>query len=175
MRSSMVLVAIMDKRGITEFGDALLNCIQLAIVIVAIFMLSSNYSRIISDTRQAEPWSYTQDFIYGSGGFHVIDSLTGRSDPFSVDINRFDDQTLDAFMSSPDNRMAGAWLIVTDKVTHQSKSAYWNKRWYEIYAPLPEQKGSGSVQSYGTQVPVLVYGNGFVHPGELHISVVMPS
>ncbi len=163
------------KGAVASSIEALVNALQTAIVISAVIFIIATLARITVETRPPELWAYGQQFIYAPGGFHAVDELTGRTVPLSVESAKFTDATLDAMMANQDNRIVGAQLVLTDKTTGETKSAFWNKRWYEIYAPLIEERGSGSAKVFYTILPVTVHSAEAVHPGTLAIYVVMPS
>jgi hypothetical protein len=169
----------MDRRAVAFNALELIRySVMTAIVIVLVVVLVAGIVRQTSDTRLAQMSVYDQLFIYSPGGFHVVDA--GRSDPLSVDISKFNDKTLDAMLSHPDNKFTGARFVLTDLVdegtcTKHSCKIYWNKYGYDLYKPLTTKSGSGSALSVSFSHPVTIKTDGGHHPGILNIELVTPA
>jgi hypothetical protein len=154
--------------------DLVLFALMTAIVVAVVLTDTGLVVRLNTDMRAAELATYTQALLRAPAGFHVVDKA-GRTDLFSVDLARFNDATVESMMTAQNNQLVAGQLILQDKTTGKYYNAYWNRKWYDIYAPITGATGSGSAVSGGGHYAVIVYDNGAVHAGELSVSLVMPS
>jgi hypothetical protein len=168
-----------DRRAVVYNAIQLIRYALLTgIVIAAVLSLTALTINIRTDTRAAQLVIYEQSLLRSPGGFHAVDA-SGRSDLHTVDMAKVTDSTLDAMMLSPGNTMAAGKVVVSDKTTLTSVTAYWNRKWYDIYSPVAGEQGSGGSVRFSRVYPVLVVDSANAgqpaHAGELTIELVMPS
>ena len=165
----------MDRRG---QGTQVINILEVAVLTAIVFIVvvtfTSMYVQQKSDTRLAQLAVYDRLFMYGAG-FHAQDARTGQPQPFVVDLDRFTDQSADDMLGHPDNKFVAGRLVLVDLNASNNRMIYWNKQWYDIYAPLSTKRGGGASLSVPYSHNVLIRVGSEYHPGILWVEGVAPS
>ena len=162
----------MAKGAVYNVIEIIRYAIMTAIVVTGVVGFVLIFVQLKSDTRATRVAVYDELLLYGDGGFHIYDARTGHSLPLSVDSSRFDNATINAMLSYPDNKFIGARLVLTDLQTGQTSTAYWNKHYYDLYKPLTGKTGPGATLSVPFNHQVLLKTPSGYHSGLLTVEMV---
>jgi len=181
----------LDKKGLAEnIMYWLPRLIFLAIVIVVLMALVTNFVVMYEDTSYARAQVYLNKMLYDGNG--IIRYENDRAYPGVIDYLKFKDSNLDNILVSDTNiespaaklslKSLPAYLLEGRTLTQEEmfkepeiqKTAYWNQKWYERLAPKGIFFGSGAPRNFKYTVDVLIYKDNKLIPGELEIALLVP-
>lgn len=131
------------------------NLLLLAAVLFVILTLVNLYVVTNVDTKDTEVAVLVNRILYSPNGIVYSDKELERAYPGIVDLARFDETLLNNAIDLPGNRIIAAKLTLLDS-NKEVKSIYFNKQWYENWAPKKYMGGPGGATKFKKSVYVLI-------------------
>ena len=163
-----------------NFISMIPRVIFLVIMLTACVVLIRLFVSDQFNTRDVQAEVYIGGFIYGVGGVSYYDPLTGRHYPEIIDVDQLSGSELDNAFYFPGNNMVAARITLLRDLSREGdpvKVVYYNKEWYDNWAPLLRLRlpGIGGVTEYKRTLPVIYRSaDGVLNAGYVEYQIVQP-
>ncbi|MFH1317135.1 MAG: hypothetical protein ABII01_06450 [Candidatus Woesearchaeota archaeon] len=131
------------------------------------------------DIKDVETDVMAYRFLYSPNGFTYKNEMIQRNYPGFVDMEKFNEDTLDKMLSYKNNEILTAKLTLKNLEDGKENIIYFNKEWFDRYYPLALTKipGPGGATISTKSFPVIIVDSIFEDQkqGTLKIDVVMPN
>jgi len=172
------------KKGLMSF-NILITIVRLIFVMIAmaivVFMIM-HYVVVSIDVFDLESNLFAQRMIYSQNSISYKDSETGRLYPGTIDLNNFNQGTLNGLLNryiyyGEGSNYAAAKLDLSYLNDTLIRSAYYDEEWFNNWVERARVgwTGIGQVKSKVNEVYVLIKDGDKMIPGKLKIEVLMPN
>jgi hypothetical protein len=167
------------KMGIMSFNFVswILRLFFLGVMIFACGLLIRMFMMERLDANDVKAEIFIGGLMYSKGGVGYYDPLTGRHYPEIIDLSQMDSAELDMSLYYPGNNLITAKVVVFSKDDAPLKYYYYNKEWWDNWAPILKRAlpGPGGVTYYQKKLPVIyIDESGEKKMGYVRYEVVQP-
>ena len=168
----------MNKKGessVSEFWTYFPRMILMIVAIVVIVVMVNNYIRSDMELQKVESEIIFNKLFYTMDGIAYVDE-TGTNHPHIIDLDRFNNPTLDGVLAYGSEKYAAVMLTLTQNGDIVRK-AYYNQEWYNRWKPMVNAfiVGPGSATELNKKVPVLYKEGDEIETGMLEVSIIVPN
>jgi hypothetical protein len=168
-----------SRKGIMAFNYTMMimRLMFLVVVLIVCVLLISLFINQKFNTTDIHSEVLIDGLLYGTGGIGYTDPITGRSYPELIYLDQLSEAELDSALFFPNNHMMSARITIKDKDGYILKTAYYNKEWYDNWAPLEKLSigGIGGVAGYTRTLPVILREKGgSTRSGMVEFHVLQP-
>ncbi len=166
----------MDRRAALSFNFYLFMFIRftmLIIIAVAVYVFSVKFINLSVQSEEVEAEIIAKAML--GRGVAYQDPVTGRLYPGIVDLLQLKSRNLDDMFYHENNRFISARVdIQAEDILH---TAYLNRKFFDIWAPLAKSSvtGSGSATMVQKKFPVIIKDENRGRPGRMTVTVIMPN
>ncbi len=146
-----------------------LRLVFIIIFFYTIYAFASYGLKTNLDIQKTREMVLVERSLYSPNSFIYSDSLTGRSYPGIIDIERFDSEILDKAFNYNKSNIAARFEL-KNLGNNETKEIYLNKKWYDRWQPLTKfkQYDKDIKQRY-----VLIRDKGVISKGLLRVELVV--
>lgn len=148
---------------------SILRILFIALLFYIVYLFAYSQIKVNIDIDDTKSLIFVKRLLYSPNSIAYTNSITGRTYPGIIDLDRFNSATLEKAFNFSKNNIA-AKIELTDLEGNEKKEIYLNKKWYDRWEPLTkfEQYKKTIKQRY-----VLINDNGKLKKGLLRIDVVL--
>jgi hypothetical protein len=168
-----------NKKGVgaEEWLEQIPKIILTVIVMAGIFVLVSIFVNVKVDVLPVQREVLFNRLLYAPNSIMLTDNFTGKVYPGIIDMDKFNDETLDNSTKYFYERQISAKLELFDSDKNLVQTAYLNGVWFNRIEPLARAKvgGASSGKIMWRTVPVSYKKGTVLQPGYLKIEVLTPN
>jgi hypothetical protein len=168
-----------NKKGVgaEEWLEQIPKIILTVIVMAGIFVLISIFVNVKVDVRPVQREVLFNRLLYQPNSIMLTDDFTGQVYPGIIDMDKFNNETLDNSIKYFYERQIAAKLELYDSEKNLVQTAYLNSVWFNRMEPLARAKvgGASSGVIKSRTVPVSYKQGTVLQPGYLKIEVLTPN
>lgn len=177
--SRMTNIRKLNKNGTMSFNFVswILRLFFLGVMLLACGILIRMFLMNKLEVKDVQAEILIGGLIYGKGGVTYYDELTGRHYPQIISLEQLDSAEIDMSLYYPSNNLITAKIVVLSKDEEPLGFYYYNKEWWENWAPMLRRAlpGRGGVTYYRRQLPVIyIDDSGKNKLGYVRFEIVQP-
>jgi hypothetical protein len=169
---------MMNKKGVgaSEWIEQIPKIILTVVVMVGIFALISLFVNVKVNVTPIQREVLFSRILYSPDSIMLTDNFTGEVYPGLIDMNKFNNVTLDNSIKYSYERQIAAKLEIYDVEKQLVKTAYLNEVWFKRLEPLARAKikGLSSAVIKSRTIPVVYRESGIDWPGYLRVEILTP-
>lgn len=175
----MKKLKFLNKRGVgaEEWLEQIPYILLTMAVMSGIFLLVNMFINLSVNVRPLQREIFVGRLMYSPNSIVYADNVTGIVYPGVIDLEQFDNNTLDSLIAYSYERQVAAKLLLYDQEKELVKTAYLNGLWFNRLEPLARNRveGEGSARMYTKSMPVVIQDKGVYTPGFLKIEMIFPN